>query len=162
MKRECEEYKVLNSVSHIYLKLLNLVTELERFLEEYEKEDIREEVLEFYFHIRSFMDIHERLDENYVIYSELDGEGKFRVHLFCVNPAGNLGDFLQKGNSTIFFSATLLPITYYKKLLSTGKEDYAIYAESPFDVEHRLLMVGGDVSTKYTRRNEEMYQRYAR
>ena len=49
MKRECEEYKVLNSVSHIYLKLLNLVTELERFLEEYEKEDIREEVLEFYF-----------------------------------------------------------------------------------------------------------------
>lgn len=63
MKRECEEYKVLNSVSHIYLKLLNLVTELERFLEECEKEDIREEVLEFYFHIRSFMDIHERLDE---------------------------------------------------------------------------------------------------
>ena len=110
MKRECEEYKVLNSVSHIYLKLLNLMTE----------------------------------------------------HLFCVNPAGNLGEFLQKGNSTIFFSATLLPITYYKKLLSTGKEDYAIYAESPFDVEHRLLMVGGDVSTKYTRRNEEMYQRYAR
>ena len=162
MKRECEEYKVLNSVSHIYLKLLNLMTELERFLEECEKEDIREEVLEFYFHIRSFMDIHERLDENYVIYSELDGEGKFRVHLFCVNPAGNLGEFLQKGNSTIFFSATLLPITYYKKLLSTGKEDYAIYAESPFDVEHRLLMVGGDVSTKYTRRNEEMYQRYAR
>ena len=162
MKRECEEYKVLNSVSHIYLKLLNLVTELERFLEECEKEDIREEVLEFYFHIRSFMDIHERLDENYVIYSELDGEGKFRVHLFCVNPAGNLGEVLQKGNSTIFFSATLLPITYYKKLLSTGKEDYAIYAESPFDVEHRLLMVGGDVSTKYTRRNEEMYQRYAR
>ena len=162
MKRECEEYKVLNSVSHIYLKLLNLVTELERFLEECEKEDIREEVLEFYFHIRSFMDIHERLDENYVIYSELDGEGKFRVHLFCVNPAGNLGEFLQKGNSTIFFSATLLPITYYKKLLSTGKEDYAIYAESPFDVENRLLMVGGDVSTKYTRRNEEMYQRYAR
>lgn len=161
MKRECEEYTVLNSVSHIYLKLLNLVTELERFLEECEKEDIREEVLEFYFQIRSFMDIHERLDENYVIYSELDGEGKFWVHLFCVNPAENLGEFLQKGNSTIFFSATLLPINYYKKLLSTGKEDYAIYAESPFDVENRLLMVGGDVSTKYTRRNEDMYHRYA-
>ena len=161
MKRECEEYTVLNSVSHIYLKLLNLVTELERFLEECEKEDIREEVLEFYFHIRSFMDTHERLDENYVIYSELDGEGKFWIHLFCVNPAENLGEFLQKGNSTIFFSATLLPINYYKKLLSTGKEDYAIYAESPFDVKNRLLMVGGDVSTKYTRRNADMYHKYA-
>ncbi len=31
MKRECEEYKVLNSVSHIYLKLLNLMTELNVF-----------------------------------------------------------------------------------------------------------------------------------
>ena len=95
----------------------------------------------FYFHIRSFMDIHERLDENYVIYSELDGEGKFRVHLFCVNPAGNLGEFLQKGNSTIFFSATLLPITYYK-LLSTGKKIMQSMQNPPFDVEHRLLMVG--------------------
>ena len=49
MKRECEEYKVLNSVSHIYLKLLNLVTELERFLEECEKEDIRKKFWSFIF-----------------------------------------------------------------------------------------------------------------
>ena len=69
---------------------------------------------------------------------------------------------MDKGNSTIFFSATLLPIHYYKKLLSTSKEDYAIYAESPFDPARRQLILGTDVSTKYTRRGEGMYRRYAR
>lgn len=48
------------------------------------------------------------LDENYVIYSELDGEGKFRVHLFCVNPAGNLGEFLQKGKQHNFLFSYII------------------------------------------------------
>lgn len=162
LKRECEDYQVLNSVSHVYLKLLNLMGELERFLEECRKEEIRKEALEFYFSIRMFIYIHERLDENYMIYSELEKNGHFKLHLFCVNPSVNLQEFLDKGNSTIFFSATLLPIHYYKKLLSTGKEDYAVYARSPFDTSNRLILEGNDVSTKYTRRGKDMYRRYAK
>ena len=161
LKRECEDFQVLNSVSHIYLKLLNLMGELERFLEDCKKEDLRKEVLDFYFDVRRFVATHDRLDENYMIYSELLQNGHFEVHLFCVNPAGNLQEFLDKGNSTVFFSATLLPIHYYKRLLSTEKDDYAVYAESPFDQEKRLLLLGTDVSTKYTRRGEDTYRRYA-
>ena len=161
LKRECEDYQVLNSVSHIYLKLLNLMGELERFLEDCKKEDLRKEVLDFYFDVRCFVATHDRLDENYMIYSELLNNGHFEIHLFCVNPAKNLQEFLDKGNSTVFFSATLLPIHYYKKLLSTASDDYAIYAESPFDMEKRLLLLGTDVSTKYTRRGEDTYRRYA-
>ncbi len=162
LKRECEGYQVLNSVSHIYLKLLNLMAELERFLEECKKEDVRREVLEFYFTIRMFLYIYDKLDENYMIYSELLANGHFKLRLFCVNPAVNLQEYLDKGNSTVFFSATLLPVYYYKRLLSTEKEDYAIYAESPFDAEKRLLLLGNDVSTRYTRRGEKMYRRYAK
>ena len=161
MKRECEDYLVLNSASHVYVKLLQLMTELERFLEDCRKEELRKEVLDFYFSVREFINIYERLDENYMIYCEMEPGGRFKLRLFCVNPAKNLGEFLEKGNSTIFFSATLLPIHYYKKLLSTEKDDYAIYAESPFDVRKRLLLLGNDVSTKYTRRGEDMYRRYA-
>ena len=113
IKRECEDYQVLNSVSHIYLKLLNLMGELERFLEDCKKEDLRKEVLDFYFDVRCFVATHDRLDENYMIYSELLNNGHFEIHLFCVNPAKNLQEFLDKGNSTVFFSATLLPIHYY-------------------------------------------------
>lgn len=162
LKRECEEYQILNSVGHIYLKLIALMGELEQYLEECTDPEVRKEVLDFYFQVRMFVNIYERVDENYLIYSELDGKGHFWIRLFCVNPSACLQEFLEKGNSAVFFSATLLPIHYYKNLLSTSKEDYAVYARSPFDVRRRLLLVGNDVSSKYTSRGEEMYRRYAR
>lgn len=162
LKRECEEYQILNSVGHIYLKLIALMGELEQYLEECTDPEARKEVLDFYFQVRMFVNIYERVDENYLIYSELDGKGHFWIRLFCVNPSACLQEFLEKGNSAVFFSATLLPIHYYKNLLSTSKEDYAVYARSPFDVRRRLLLVGNDVSSKYTSRGEEMYRRYAR
>ena len=166
LKRECEDYQILDSVSNVYLKVLNLMTQLEHFLEENKErsgnDEMRNEVLEFYFRIRMFVDTYERLDENYIIYSEIEQDGKFKLCLYCVNPAANLQSCLEKGAATIFFSATLLPIRYYKKLLSVEKDDYAIYANSPFDSSNRLLLMGEDVSTKYTRRDASMYQRYAR
>ena len=161
LKRECEDYQILNSVSHIALKLMNLLTEMERFLEEPSGDEIRESVLNLYFQVRSFVSIHDILDENYVIYSKLEDNGRFKLKLFCVNPAANLQNYLEFGSGTVFFSATLLPIHYYKSLLSVEKDDYAIYAESPFPRENMLLLQARDVSTRYTMRSESMYRRYA-
>ena len=72
LKRECEGYRIWDSVSHIYLRLLSLMTEMERYLEECRKEEIRKEVLELYFCVRMFVSIHDKLDENYMIYSQLE------------------------------------------------------------------------------------------
>ena len=104
---------------------------------------------------------YEKLDENYMIYSEIDEEGRFLIRLFCVNPAVNLNEALEKGVSAIFFSATLLPIRYYRQLLSTKTDDYAVYAQSTFARENRLLLLGNDVSTRYTARGEATYRKYA-
>ena len=161
LKRECEDYRVLESVSHLALKLMNLLTEMERFLEEYREGEKRELVLDLYFQVRDFLNIHDILDENYVIYSELERDGRFKVKLFCVNPAANLQNYLEQGNSTRFSAATLRPIRYYKKLLSLETDDYAVYAESPFPEENRLLIIGRDVSTRYTQRGQIMYRRIA-
>lgn len=161
LKRECESYRILDSVSIIALKLMNVLVELERYLEEQPLGDKREEILNFYFQVRAFLNIHDLLDDNYIIYSELESGGRFLVKLLCVNPAVNLQKFLEQGRSTVFFSATLLPIQYYKKLLSVETDDYAIYAHSSFPLEHRLVLLGTDVSTKYTMRGREMYERFA-
>ncbi len=158
-KRECENYCIQETISHFTIKLLNVMSELEKILEENER--IEEEVLEFYFHVRDFLNIYENLDENYVIYTEMEADGRFKIKLFCINPATNLDNYLSQGNSTIYFSATLLPIQYYKTLLSIKKDDYAVYAESPFDKKQRLLLIGNDVSSRYTQRGQEMYQKYA-
>lgn len=162
LKRECDGCQVLDSAGGLYLKLLSVMGEMERFLEECQDDEVREEVLSLYFEIRMFESIYEKLDENYMIYTEIDGEGRFRIRLFCVNPASCLEETMDKSVGTIFFSATLLPIRYYKKLLSTGTEDYAVYAETAFSPTNRLLLLGTDVSTRYTARGEETYTRYAR
>ena len=110
---------------------------------------------------RDGLHICDRVDETSEIYTELDQEGKFRMHLFCVRPAVNLRLCLDKGISTVFFSATLLPVNYYKDLLTGDPEDYAVYARSPFDEQKRLLLIGTDVSSRYTRRGEAEYRRMA-
>ena len=161
MKKECENYKVLDNISHFGIQLMNVLSETDRSLEECVDKEVRETVLDFYFQVRSFLNIYDGLDENYVVYTEYQENGRFVLKLFCVNPAANLQKCLDKGNSAVFFSATLLPIQYYKRLLSTEKDNYAVYIDSSFDTKKRLLMNGVDVSTRYTMRSREMYQRYA-
>lgn len=161
MKKECENYKVLDNISHFGIQLMNVLSETDRYLEECVDKEVRETVLDFYFQVRSFLNIYDGLDENYVIYTEYQENGRFVLKLLCVNPAANLQKCLDKGNSAVFFSATLLPIQYYKRLLSTEKDNYAVYIDSSFDTKKRLLMNGVDVSTRYTMRSREMYQRYA-
>lgn len=164
MKRECENYRLVESVSPFAVKLMNLLTQMERYLEEERNAGNAEQpdaFMELFFQVRQFLEIHELLDENYIQYTELEGSGRFKVKLFCVNPAQNLNHYLSQGNSTIFFSATLLPIDYYKQLLSVEKDDYAVYAESKFPQENRKILIGSEASTKYTQRGTEMYRKIA-
>lgn len=161
-KRNCETYVLHDNISNLIFALMRLLAEMETFFSEKPIEfPGKKEVLDLYFHVRNFLNIYNLLDENYEIYSQYEEDGQFMIKLFCVNPSANLQKCIDKGNSTIFFSATLLPIQYYKELLSTDKENYAIYAKSTFSQNQRLLLFGNDVSTKYTRRNSSEFQKIA-
>jgi len=156
-KRECSKYLILDTVNDFILHLMRLNTLLENYLEENLEFDGREELLDFYFAVNNFLYIYENIDELYRIYCILEDTGRFMLKLFCVNPSNNLKLCMEKSNSTTFFSATLLPIMYYKELLSGNREDYAIYVNSPFDQKKRMLFLADDVSSKYTRRNLKEY-----
>lgn len=159
-KRECEQYQYHKNISVLVTALMRLSAEYEKFLQKYREFEDREAVLDLYFQVRRFLDVSEILDDNYVIYSEHENE-RFRIKLYCVDPSRNLQQRLDKGHSTIFFSATLLPIQYYKSLLSTREDNYAIYAETVFRPQQQLLLIGSDVTSRYTRRSEEEYERMA-
>ena len=159
MKRESDGYVIRESINLFVQALMTLFGELETFMEENREFQDREQVLDFYFEVRNFLGIFDRVDDNYRVYTEMLPDGRFMLRLFCINPARNLAECLDKGQSTVFFSATLLPVQYYKELLSGNLEDYAVYAESPFPKENRLLMVASDVSSKYTRRNQREYEK---
>lgn len=107
------------------------------------------------------MNIYELLDDHYVVYAEHEQDGRFKLKLYCVDPSKNLQERINKGNATIFFSATLLPVGYYKSLLSTETDNYAVYAKTAFREEQKLLLLGNDVSSKYTRRSAGEFERIA-
>ncbi len=164
-KRECEDYEIYDlnthSINDLVFALMRLASEMERFLQRPLTIPERDEVMEFYFSLRNFLSIYDLVDEHYVIYTSMQEDGTFALKLYCADPSANLQNCLDKARSTMFFSGTLLPIGYYKRLLSTEPENYAVYAHSVFTPDQRLLFVGTDVSSKYTRRTPEEYVRIA-
>ncbi len=160
-KRECNESKVLDDISVFVRALERLYTTMEDYLENHDESPVREEVLEFYFKVSHFLLIYEIMDNKYITYDFLQSDGSFVLKLFCVDPSKNLAACMERGVSTILFSATLLPIRYHKKLLGGTDEDYEVYAESTFDSEKRALMIANDVTSKYTRRGISEYKKIA-
>ncbi len=162
LKASQNPYQVLSNPGVLPITFLTISGELEEILEEKNlDEELRKEILEFYFVVRDFLNVSELVDENYVVYTECFGENDFRLRLFCVNPAANLSEYLKKGRSAVFFSATLFPMLYYRELLTTETDAYGIYVQSPFSAKNRRILIGSDVSSRYTRRNHTEYRKIA-
>lgn len=164
MRRECADCRIVEHLDTFVQPLLRLHATLDEYLSEQEDEQppVRELLLDFYFAVGHFLEMYELVDENYVNYTQLCEDGSFFVRLFCVNPGKNLGICMQRGRSSILFSATFLPIQYYKRLLGGGQEDYEVYAQSVFQPEKRALFIASDVTSKYARRSEGEYYNIAR
>ncbi len=145
-----------------FLQPLNRLSSImSQYLEDHSEGPCREDILLFYFEISRFLTIYDYLDDHYVIYGEYADNGDFLLRLACIDPSTNLAACMDRGISSILFSATLLPIQYYKKLLGGTDEDYEIYAKSIFDPSKLGVFIGRDVSSRYTQRGYDMYHRVA-
>ena len=161
LKKECDGFRIVEDIDPFIQALTRLSGVMEEFLENHEDSPVRREVLEFYFEVSHFLQIWELVDGKYVIYTEFDEEGRFFLKLFNVDPSENLRACMDRGVSSILFSATFLPIQYYKKLLGGQEQDYEVYAKSVFDPERKALFLSEDVTSKYSRRSESEYANIA-
>lgn len=161
MKKKCEDEMILDQLSDLVFTLMNLTQKVEKFLAKNVEFKEKKDFLEFYFGVKNFIAAYDRISDRYRIFAEFDADGKFRIRIACMDPSADLEERLEKARSTVFFSATMLPIDYYKSLLSTAEDNYAVYADTTFRSEQRLLLIGRDVSSKYTRRGEDEYRRFA-
>ncbi len=163
LKRSCENYAYEDesSIAPFTRALAKLSSAIEDYLEEHEESPVKKEIQEFYFEVSHFLLIHENMDKDYVIYTQMESDGGFCIKLFCVNPSRNLRECMMRGRSTILFSATFLPIRYYKRLLGAQEGDYEVYAKSVFDPRRKGLFIADDVTSKYTRRSKMEYYNIA-
>jgi len=164
-KRSCDEFEVIDSVDNLVFGLMRTLAVFDAFLKDVLPgiKDFagKDNLLQLYFDIRFFVNIYELLDEKYRIFMDYTDGGEFGITLQCMDPSVNLKEYLRKGRSAIFFSATLLPVKYYMGQFGGDEEDYAVYAESSFDPSNCLVMLATDVSSRYTRRNETEYKKIA-
>ena len=161
LKRECTDYRVEEDIEAFVRALTRLSAAIDDYLDDQEDSPVRKDVLEFYFEVSHFLEMYDLADEGYVTYSEIESDGSFILKLFCVNPAKNLRACMMRGRSSVLFSATLLPIQYYKTLLGAEDGDYEVYARSIFRPEKMGLYIGRDVTSRYTRRSGDEYYRIA-
>ncbi len=162
LKRECDGLSVTDSFDPLVNLLLRLSGRIEQFLDDHEHFEFSDELLEFYFGIRHFLNIYENMNErDYVQYTRLCDNGDLEVDLMCANPAKPVRKCTDRAVFTVFFSATLIPVDYYRMMLGADDTDPAVYARSVFDPKKRALIVAKDVTSRYTRRSDAEYDRMA-
>ena len=161
LKRQCDGCTILTSIDSVINPLNRLSGIMSEYLEDHKEGPCREEILLFYFDISRFLTIYDLVDDHYVMYSEFSEDGSFLIRLYCADPSRNLAACMARGRSSILFSATLLPIQYYKKLLGGTDEDFEVYAKSIFDPAKLGIFIGSDVTSKYSMRGSNQYYNIA-
>ncbi len=161
LKRQCDECTQYDSIEGFIQVLSRLASIMSEYLEDHSEGPCREDILLFYFDVNRFLTIYDLLDDHYIIYGEYAQDGSFLLRLSCVDPSTNLKTCMDRGLSTILFSATLLPIQYYKGLLGGTGEDFEIYANSVFDPKRLGVFIGTDVTSRYSLRSPDMYMKIA-
>ena len=160
-RKSCKNPEILSLPADFINQLMHLNGRLEDLLADLREDGPRKQILEFYFQISSFLNISDLTDDNYLIYDEIISGNDLHLKLLCVNPSSNLQRSLDKGRSAVFFSATMIPVNYYRNLLTTKDDTYAVYIPSPFDRRKRLILAGSDVTSRYKRRGHDEYVRIA-
>lgn len=157
IRKLCEE----NNNEHIeeeapmeitYL-LMELMPKAEKWLLENKDKnnEFKEKLLDFYFKALAFIRTNEYYDENFVTYGEKQNNN-LKLKLFCLDPSHLLKEASKRGKSTVFFSATLLPMDYFIDILGGDSESYKLRLSSPFSRDNLCLTIDSNISTTYKMR----------
>ena len=161
LKKKSDGLTLFEDAEELYQAAEELKSQLDIYINNHNDSPVMDEIMDFYFKLAHFIGIYEELDDKYVIYGHMQENGNYLLKLFNVDPSNNLKKRMEQARSSVLFSATLLPIQYYKELLGGEKEDYEVYAHSVFPPEHRGLFIARDVTSKFTRRGPREYERIA-
>ncbi|WP_283704432.1 helicase C-terminal domain-containing protein [Clostridium perfringens] len=112
-------------------------------------------LLELYFNVYEFLNICGYYGEDFTTLYKSDGNN-LELLINCLDPSRILKSIMNRFKSVIIFSATLLPMEYFKELYGAQEGDYSVNLTSPFDYKNKLTIVGKDVSTTYSNRKRTL------
>lgn len=74
----------------------------------------------------------------------------------CPDPSGIIGRALSFGRGAVLFSATLLPLPFYRDLLGGDASSRMLELPSPFERDNLAIAVMDKLSTRYADREESL------
>jgi len=116
--------------------------------------------------VADFLDGWRTTEKCFRIFSLMKRENP-SLHFKLLDPSVVSEPIFARAHSTIMMSGTLCPTEMYADVLGAstdrikGKEIVLREYKSPFPEENRLIVVTKELTTKYTKRGDEMYQKIA-
>ena len=134
-----------------YLK--NLSDSLEVYLIKRQDEKDYDKVLDLYFLIYRYLRISDEFRTGFYNVISKD-KADLIFEIICIDPSSVLKNKYDYSISTIFFSATLSPIGFFKKMLG-AKDSKKLSLDSPFNPD-KLLILSKNISTRYKDRSSNI------
>lgn len=151
-KEEKTQYWVIESgpkeIAALIKDFLNNLEFNKQLKEELFKDN---EFVDIYFNFLQFVSISEFYSEEFITYGEEIFQD-YIIKIFCLNPNKVINQCIKGNRSTVFFSATLSPMNYFKELLGGSPEDYEVKLKSPFNPNHKEIIIGSNIDTRYKMR----------
>jgi DNA excision repair protein ERCC-2 len=117
----------------------------------------QEQLKTVYFGIIRFIQVISSLNQDYAIFLKNE-DRNLTLRILCLNPGPLLRKRLDKGRSTIFFSATLSPYEYFRELLGGRDDSLHLRLPSPFPKENRLYLHLPGIDTRFRSRTNSLAQ----
>ena len=137
----------------LYPLLRRFSQSADRWLRRNRPAPFREGLLELYFSVSGFLRVAEQYDGSYVTCYEQTAHN-LRLKLFCIDPARQLGEALQRARAATFFSATLTPADYFREVFGCLPDVDKLSLPSPFPEKNLGLFVDDRISTLYRHRDQ--------
>jgi len=121
------------------------------------KSTFRKELLDLYFTVTSFLRCADTYDEKFSTIYALEGRD-LKLKLYCLDPSTRLEQALDRSESVVFFSATITPADYFRKILGIREEAKSLLLPSPFPADRLCVLVAGKISTYYSDRDTTKHE----
>ena len=138
--------KLLPLLRHFFMSL-------ERWLSSHPGYPQTQEMLNHYFAANWFLKVSELYDKNYATCLEKTYRN-ISVKLYCIDPSDQLRETFERANSSVLFSATITPMSYFAQILGLKDSVEKRVLPSPFPQENLCILVSDSVSTLYRQRSQ--------
>ncbi len=133
--------------------LRNFIISLERWISSHQGAPQTQEMLDHYFAVNWFLKVSEFYDNNYGTCLEKTPH-HLSVKLYCTDPSDRLHETFERANSSVLFSATITPMSYFAQILGLQDSVEKRILPSPFPQENLCILVSDSVSTLYRHRSQ--------